>query len=315
MLLVTGIAWLIISVVLLRFTVTAAATIGILLGAVFLAAMVNEFLLASVRRRWGWAHVLMGIVFLAGAIWAFVNPIGTFWALATVIGLLLILQGALVLVTSIESRIVNGAWWLGVVAGILEILIGFWASQQLVPARAVLLIIWVGVLALFRGITEIVVAFELKAAPHAAGRPNSDLGPKMGNSNAKVVYAAAYDNIPAAMISLEAVQQLHRDQVIGPYDAAVIDKDNGKARIIKRMDRPRIRAIPESLGSGTLPRKELKEAAEGLTDSEAGLVVVGEPTIEKALDAAITNATKVVKRTVDATTDEIASELREALKA
>ena len=33
-----------------------------------------------------------------------------------------------------------------------------------------------------------------------------------------------------------------------------------------------------------------------------------------ALDKALTNADKVVKRTVDATADEIASELQEALK-
>jgi uncharacterized membrane protein HdeD (DUF308 family) len=32
------------------------------------------------------------------------------------------------------------------------------------PARAALVIIWVGLLALFRGITEIVLAFELKSA-------------------------------------------------------------------------------------------------------------------------------------------------------
>ncbi len=164
--LLTGIAWLIISVIVLRFTTTSAATIGVLLGVVFLGAMANEFFIAAVRLGWRWAHVLMGIVFLAAAIWAFVNPLGTFWALASVIGLLLILQGAFVLITSIESRIINSAWWLGAVAGILEILVGFWASQQLVAARAVLLIIWAGVLALFRGITEIVLAFELKSAQH-----------------------------------------------------------------------------------------------------------------------------------------------------
>jgi hypothetical protein len=43
--------------------------------------------------------------------------------------------------------------------------------------------------------------------------------------------------------------------------------------------------------------------------------VVGEPTIEKALDKAITGTSKVVKHYVDATIDEIASELREALKS
>jgi uncharacterized membrane protein HdeD (DUF308 family) len=165
-LLLTGIAWLIISVIVLRFTTTSAATIGVLLGVVFLAAMASEFFIASVRLGWRWAHVLMGIIFLAAAIWAFVNPIGTFWALASVIGLLLILQGGFVLITSIESRIINSVWWLGVVTGILEIFAGFWASQQLVTVRAALLIIWVGLLALFRGITEIVLAFELKSAQH-----------------------------------------------------------------------------------------------------------------------------------------------------
>ena len=65
---------------------------------------------------------------------------------------------------------------------------------------------------------------------------------------------------------------------------------------------------------GTLPRKELHEAAEELTASRAGLIVVGEPTIEKGLDKAFTGAARVVKRTVEATTDEITSELQEALK-
>jgi uncharacterized membrane protein HdeD (DUF308 family) len=167
MFLLTGIGWLIISMVVLRVTTASAATIGVLAGLVLLAVMLSEFLIALVRPHWRWAHVLMGIVFLAGAIWAFVNPRGTFWALAAVIGLLLILQGAFVLITSIESRIVNSVWWLGLVTGILEIALGFWASQQLIATRAALLIIWIGALALFRGITEIVLAFELKSAQHS----------------------------------------------------------------------------------------------------------------------------------------------------
>jgi uncharacterized membrane protein HdeD (DUF308 family) len=163
-LLLTGIAWLIISVIVLRFRMTSVATIGVLIGVVFLAAMVNEFLIAAVRRRWGWAHVLLGIFFLGGAIWAFVHPFDAFWSLASVIGLLLILQGGFVLISSIESRVINSAWWLGMLAGIGEIFVGRWASQQALPARGVLLIIWVGLLALFRGFTEIVLAFELKSA-------------------------------------------------------------------------------------------------------------------------------------------------------
>jgi uncharacterized membrane protein len=130
-----------------------------------------------------------------------------------------------------------------------------------------------------------------------------------------LVYAATYDSVSAAEKDLDAIEQLHKDKVIGEFDAAVIDKKDGKPHVAKRMDRPPIRVIPEWFGGGTLPRKELHEAAQELTGSEAGLVAVGEPTIEKALDKALTNADKVVKRTVSATTDEITSELQEALKS
>jgi hypothetical protein len=81
------------------------------------------------------------------------------------------------------------------------------------------------------------------------------------------------------------------------------------------VDRPYVRIIPEWFGGGALPRKELHEAAEALTAGQAGLIAVGEPTIEKALDQALTKADRVVKRSVDATTDEITSELQEALKS
>jgi hypothetical protein len=47
------------------------------------------------------------------------------------------------------------------------------------------------------------------------------------------------------------------------------------------MDRPHIRVIPEWFGGGALPRKELHEAADQLTSNQAGLIAVGEPTIEK----------------------------------
>jgi hypothetical protein len=57
------------------------------------------------------------------------------------------------------------------------------------------------------------------------------------------------------------------------------------------------------------------QVAEELATGQAGLIAVGEPTIEKALDQALAKADKVVKRSVDATTGEITSELQEALKS
>jgi uncharacterized membrane protein len=133
----------------------------------------------------------------------------------------------------------------------------------------------------------------------------------MAESN-MALYTAVYEGVSPALEDLGAIEELHEDSMIGKYDAAVIDQEEGRPHIVKRMDRPHIRVIPEMFGGGTLPRKELKEAAQELTSNEAGLVVIGEPTIDKAFDKAVTHAAKVVKRSLDATTDEIEDELKEA---
>jgi hypothetical protein len=130
-----------------------------------------------------------------------------------------------------------------------------------------------------------------------------------------LLYTAVYDNLDDALDDLNGLEMLHEDAMIGKFDAAVIDQENGKPHIVKRMDRPRIRVIPEEFGSGALPRKELKEAAGELGADQVGLIVVGEPTLEKGFDKAVTKADKVVKRSLDTTTDEIASELHEALQS
>jgi uncharacterized membrane protein HdeD (DUF308 family) len=166
MMLVTGIAWLVIALIVLRFRLVSVVAVGVLMGVVFLVGWFSEILIASVRTRWRLAHLLMALVFLFAACWSFASPFGAFWALATIFGLLLIFRGSLDLVTSVSSREVNPAWWLGTAAGVLEILLGFWVSQQEFPARALLLLIWVGFFALFRGFSDILLAFEMRGLEH-----------------------------------------------------------------------------------------------------------------------------------------------------
>jgi uncharacterized membrane protein HdeD (DUF308 family) len=161
--LLTGIAWLIIAWVALRFTPASVATVGVLLGVLFLFGLFDEILIASVRPGWRWLHVLMAVLYAFGAGWSFARPYNAFWTLASILGLLLIFRGALDIITSVDARGVNGVWWLGLVAGILEILLGFWASGQYLAVRGVLLLVWVGLFALFRGISEIVIAFEVRS--------------------------------------------------------------------------------------------------------------------------------------------------------
>ncbi|HYX76365.1 MAG TPA: hypothetical protein VE757_04225 [Gaiellaceae bacterium] len=129
-----------------------------------------------------------------------------------------------------------------------------------------------------------------------------------------MLYTAVYGNVNDALDDLQAIQQLHKDEMIGKFDAAVIDQEDGKPHIVKRIDRPWYRVIPEEFGGGALPRKELKDAAAELTSDLAGLIVVGEPTVEKGVDKAVTHSAKIVKRSIEATDDELMSELQEALK-
>ena len=139
----------------------------------------------------------------------------------------------------------------------------------------------------------------------------------MAERKAMIVYAAAYETVEAALADMNNIESMHEDELVGRYDAAVIDRANyhHKPRIVHRVASSYFRVIPELFGGGALPRKELYEAAEHLKGDQAGLIVVGEPTIERGLDKALTKATKIVKRTVEATTDEITRELQEALQA
>jgi len=121
-------------------------------------------------RRWKvWHYILAGIFFL-GALWGFIRPVNTFFALASVLGLILIFYGSFEIVQGMASRVVNPYWWLKLITGILLILLAFWVSGSdrvyALAQRTYLILFWVGFLALFRGFTQIMLAF----AVHHAGR-------------------------------------------------------------------------------------------------------------------------------------------------
>jgi len=130
-----------------------------------------------------------------------------------------------------------------------------------------------------------------------------------------MLWEAVYPSKDAALADLEVFDHLHDAEVIGKYDAAVIDKENGKPHIVKRVDSPRINVIPELVGGGDLKRSELKKAAEELAPGEAALVVVGEPTIEKAFESSVRQANKIAKQEFDQSADDLASALIGATKS
>ena len=168
--LVTGVLWVLIAILVLRFNLTSIAAVGALLGAIFLLAGVNEFFTMAMRDvGWRWLHAVMGVLFIIGGIWSFVHPIGAFYELASVLGFLIVLKGTLDIGVAVATKDQNDIWGLGLLIGLLELALGFWASQQFFAPRAILIITWVGFAALFRGVGEIVMAFHLRGIAKAVG--------------------------------------------------------------------------------------------------------------------------------------------------
>ena len=129
-----------------------------------------------------------------------------------------------------------------------------------------------------------------------------------------VLYTAVYTDLEDAKFDLKTLEQLHQDHMIGKFDAAVIDKEDGKPHIVRRVDRPYYRVIPEWFGSGALPRRELHQAAEALDAGQAALVVVGEPTIADGVERAVIRSAKTFKHDLNVATDELTKEMTDALK-
>src|SRR5215213_8273174 len=151
------------------------------------------------------------------------------------------------------------------------------------------------------------------------------------SDNPMFLYAGEYESVDDAKADLKALKELHREHLVGTYDAAVLTKnEEGKVKIVDKTEKPTQHGgwaglavgaaigmiFPPSIlvsglvgaGAGALighlrggmSRSDLKEVGEMLDESEAALIVVGEATVERAVDEAIERAKKEMKKEVRA---------------
>jgi uncharacterized membrane protein HdeD (DUF308 family) len=168
--LLTGIAWLVFSLIVFRFDITSATSVAILFGVVAIVAGVNEFVAMSVSTT-GWKIVrgVLGVIFIVVGIFAFIEPGSTFAALASVIGFFFLFKGIFDIALALATKGEYDLWWLQLMAGIIEIGLAFWVAgnhQQ----KVILLLVYVGIVALSKGITEIILAFKLKSLQRDVAR-------------------------------------------------------------------------------------------------------------------------------------------------
>jgi uncharacterized membrane protein len=163
------------------------------------------------------------------------------------------------------------------------------------------------------------------------------------SDNPMFLYAGEYESVDDAKADLKVLKELHREYVVGTYDAAVVTKDEeGKVKIVDKIEKPTQHGgwagmavgaamgliFPPSIlvggllgaGAGALighlrsgmSNSDLKEVGEMIDDSKAALIVVGEATIERAVDDATRRAKKELKKEVRADAKELEKAIDEA---
>jgi uncharacterized membrane protein HdeD (DUF308 family) len=169
--LITGIAWILVGLIVLRFDYTSVSAISLLFGFVAIAAGVMEIMVMFLAAGW-WKvlHIVLAIVFIVAGIVAFIHPGDTFEALAAVFSFFLIVAGTFDIIVSISTRHEIEVWWLQLVGGIIELALGFWAAGYY-GRSAVLLIAWVAAFAVIRGVRDIVLAFRIREVQHEVPTP------------------------------------------------------------------------------------------------------------------------------------------------
>ena len=143
--LATGIAWIVVAWMILRWDPTSISTIAYLFGFVALFLGINEFMMVGGSTT-GWKifHGIFGVICVVVGIIAFFNPTSTFLALASIIAFLFILKGTMDIIIAIATRSELEVWWLQLIVGIVELLLGFLGRgtrlravrSQGAPARA-----------------------------------------------------------------------------------------------------------------------------------------------------------------------------------
>jgi uncharacterized membrane protein HdeD (DUF308 family) len=160
--LVTGVLWVVVSLVVLQFNTTSLTTVGIIIGAMVLFAGFQQFAMAALAESWKWVYIIFGVLFTIAGILALAYPKNTFAAVADMLGFVFLLVAVFWIVEAFAVRSAYPLWWLNLVAGILMLGIAFWTAGQFFSTKAYTLIAFAGVWAMFHGLTDIVRAFEVR---------------------------------------------------------------------------------------------------------------------------------------------------------
>jgi uncharacterized membrane protein HdeD (DUF308 family) len=165
--LVFGAVWTVIAVVILQFDRASVTTVGVLVGLMFFLAGAQSLAGAALAERSGWVYGLFGGLFTIAGVIAVISPENTFVALADILGFLFLLVAVSWMIEAFMWRELNELWWVGLIGAVLMLILAFWTAGQFFIEKAYVLLVFAGIWALMRGVTDIVLAFQIRRI----GRP------------------------------------------------------------------------------------------------------------------------------------------------
>jgi uncharacterized membrane protein HdeD (DUF308 family) len=158
---ILGVAWIVLSVVILRFDYTTVAAVAVLFGVYCLAAAVTQMMIGAASSSTGWriAHGLLAALLVVAGVVALANFGATFVTLAAIISFYFVFRGCFDIVMALMGSAVPG-WWVLLICGFIELGLGFWAAGSW-NTSVVVLVAWVAAAALVHGVGEIALGFQI----------------------------------------------------------------------------------------------------------------------------------------------------------
>ncbi len=159
--LVFGVIWIVVALVVLQFSESSFAIIGVMIGAMFIGAGIQYMAISALVPKWRWVWLIVGALLIIWGVVAIFNPVSTFNAFADILGFIFLLVAFIWIAQAFSERGHNDLWWLGLVSGTLMLVIAFIAAGSDVDVKANLLVLFVGLWALMSGLVDVVRAFQL----------------------------------------------------------------------------------------------------------------------------------------------------------
>ena len=161
--LITGVAWVVVALVVLQFDQASIKTVGVVIGIMFLVAGTQNLVFGTLAGgATQWILWIFGVLLLIAGVISLIRPEDTFAGVADILGFIFLMIGVFWLIEAFAERGAQDLWWFGLISGLAMVILAFWTSGQFFIEKQYVLLVFAGVWALFHGVGDVIKAFQIR---------------------------------------------------------------------------------------------------------------------------------------------------------